>query len=49
MGEALSRYMQEDDSFYAANFSHGERLSVMRVIPVEESINAGGGHGVSRS
>ena len=34
------KYMQEDDSFYAANFSHGEKLSIMRVIPVEETIKA---------
>ena len=34
------KYMQEDDSFYAANFSHGEKLSIMRVIPIEETIKA---------
>ena len=31
-------YMSEEGSFYTANLSHGEKVSVMRVIPVEETI-----------
>ena len=31
-------YMQGDDTFYAANSVHGEQISIMRVIPIEETI-----------
>ena len=31
-------YMQGDDTFYAANSAHGEQISIMRVIPIEETI-----------
>ncbi len=31
-------YLSNDDTFYSANLSHGEQVSVMRVIPVEETI-----------
>jgi NAD-dependent dihydropyrimidine dehydrogenase PreA subunit/predicted transcriptional regulator len=31
-------YMHGDDSFYAANAAHEAKISVMRVIPIEETI-----------
>jgi ferredoxin len=31
-------YMQGDHAFYAANFAHGEKVSVMRALPHEEAI-----------
>ncbi len=33
-------YLSGDGSFYAANFGHGEKLSVMRALPHEEVIDA---------
>ncbi|HOM30050.1 MAG TPA: 4Fe-4S binding protein [Deltaproteobacteria bacterium] len=30
------------ERFYEANFSNGERMSILRVIPVEETVDAGG-------
>ncbi len=35
----FSDYLSGDDSFYSANLSHGEKVSLMRVIPVEETIH----------
>lgn len=34
----FTRYMQEDDSFFNANFAHDERVSVIRTLPREEAI-----------
>ncbi len=31
-------YMHGDSSFYAANFAHGEKVSIMRVLPHEDTI-----------
>lgn len=31
-------YMHGDHSFYAANFAHGEKVSILRVLPHEEAI-----------
>ncbi|MFQ5606002.1 MAG: ATP-binding protein [bacterium] len=32
-------YMQGDDRFYAANFKHGEKTSVIRALPHEEAVD----------
>ncbi len=34
----FERYMCESDAFYAANFGHGEQLSVMRTVPHEQTL-----------
>lgn len=35
-------YLHGDDAFYAANFEHGERISVMRALPHEAALAATG-------
>ena len=35
-------YMHRDDSFWAANFEGGEKVSVMRALPHEEAISTSG-------
>jgi ferredoxin len=35
-------YMQGDDSFYAANFKHRQKISIMRTLPHEEAIDEAG-------
>jgi len=35
----FNKYLHEDDSFYAANFRHGEKVSIMRALPHEEAID----------
>ena len=32
------RYLEEDDSFFAANFKSGEQVSIMRTLPHEDAI-----------
>jgi Pyruvate/2-oxoacid:ferredoxin oxidoreductase delta subunit len=32
-------YLSESDVFYSANFRHGEKVSIMRVLPHEESVS----------
>ena len=32
-------YMHGDHAFYAANFAHGEKVSILRVLPHEEAID----------
>ena len=34
-------YMHGSDAFYSANFKHGEKVSIMRALPHEESIETG--------
>ena len=34
-------YMHGSDTFFSANFKHGEKISIMRALPHEESIEAG--------
>lgn len=34
-------YMHGSDAFYSANFKHGEKISIMRALPHEESIETG--------
>ena len=36
--ELLHEYWQGDDSFWAANFKHGEQISLARTLPHEEAI-----------
>lgn len=38
MAAMFHEYMQGDDSFYAKNFSNGQKVSVMRSLPHQESI-----------
>ena len=33
--------MHGSDVFYSANFKHGEKISIMRALPHEESIETG--------
>jgi Na+-translocating ferredoxin:NAD+ oxidoreductase RNF subunit RnfB len=35
----FNEYMHGNDDFYAANFKHGEKVSVMRALPHEEAID----------
>ena len=37
----LNEYMHGSDVFYSANFKHGEKISIMRALPHEESIETG--------
>jgi Pyruvate/2-oxoacid:ferredoxin oxidoreductase delta subunit len=37
----LNEYMHGSDAFYSANFKHGEKVSIMRALPHEESIETG--------
>lgn len=37
----LNEYMHGSDAFYSANFKHGEKISIMRALPHEESIETG--------
>jgi Pyruvate/2-oxoacid:ferredoxin oxidoreductase delta subunit len=35
----FNEYMHGNDDFYAANFKHGEKVSIMRALPHEEAID----------
>ena len=35
----FDEYMHGNDDFYAANFKHGEKVSIMRALPHEEAID----------
>jgi Pyruvate/2-oxoacid:ferredoxin oxidoreductase delta subunit len=35
----FNEYMHGNDDFYAANFKHGEKVSIMRTLPHEEAID----------
>jgi Pyruvate/2-oxoacid:ferredoxin oxidoreductase delta subunit len=35
----FNEYLQGSDTFYAANFKHGEKVSIMRALPHEEAID----------
>ncbi len=35
-------YMHEDPAFYAANYAHGEDVSIMRVLPQEDAVAQAG-------
>jgi len=35
----FNEYLHGTDAFYAANFKHGEKISIMRVLPHEEAID----------